>query len=859
MSAHAVSADPGRGGAAPDARRLGASVVLGAAVGAGLAAIAFAAKGGLELDPTATVEIVLTLGAGLIVAASLLATELRPRYGLGTVMAFALLAALTGASVLWSVQPSDSWIESGRTFAYLAVFGIAMALVRWVPARWSSVVVGILIAGVAVCGWALLTKVFPDDLNPHEIYARLRQPYGYWNSVGLTAAMAVPAALWLGTRRGRHAGLTALAFPALGVLLVAMMLSYSRGSLVAMLLGCALWFAAVPRRLRGAAVLGVSALGAAPIVAWVFSTDTLTKNRIDPGLRADAGHELGVLLVLMVGLLLAAGLMVGFLADRRPLGHRAQRQVGIALLVALALVPVGVAAGLASSHRGLTGTITHDWNSLTNPNARTPPNDPSRLTAVASVRARYWNEALEIFRDHPVAGVGADGYATARLRYRNNVLQVHHAHGYVVQTLSDLGLVGAGVTLLLLAAWVLAALRSSAPFGWPGPARGRLGLGLLARLSGEARPGAGEAAEAEASGGPATPATPAGAGATVAGTLPPMAGADPSADPAQGAGGSGSVAPAATTASPLPSSAPAPGATGAQHPSGAPSSAWSPNGVDGGVAAAQPVPGRGWRAELPAEQIGLITLLSIVLIFGLHSLVDWTWIVPGNACVALLAAGWLAGRGPLSGPGVLRRVGGRVAAPRPAGASLPERALAAVGARPGTWLAATLVVIVALMLAVSEWQPLRSTQAVDHAFAALQRHDLRAAIQDAVDADGRNPLSVDPLFDQAVIYTSAQNPGAARAALVRAVERQPANPQTWIRLGEFDLDQRSDTQSAFSELRPALYLDPRSYQAIGDFLTVIRRMGGTAPPTVTPGQTAPPVTLPSTAPQAARSPKPAGH
>jgi hypothetical protein len=770
--------------------------VLGAAIAAGLAAIAFEAKGGLELEPTTTVEIALTLGGGLIVAASLLAGDRRPRYGLGAVLAFALLAALTGVSVLWSVQPSDSWIESGRTFAYLAVLGVGVALVRWVPARWSSVLAGVLIAGVAVCGWALLTKVFSDDLNPHEIYARLRQPFGYWNSVGLTATMAVPAALWLGTRRGRHAGLNALAFPALGVLLVTMMLSYSRGSLAAMILGCALWFAAVPRRLRGAAVLGVSALGAAPVVVWVFSTDTLTRNRIDPALRADAGHELGVLLVLTVGLLLAAGLMVGFLADRRPLGARAQRQVGIALLVALALVPVGVAAGLASSRRGLTGSISHDWDSLTNPNARTPPNEPSRLTAVASVRARYWNEALEIFRDHPVAGVGADGYATARLRYRNNVLQVHHAHGYVVQTLSDLGLVGAGVTLLLLCAWTLAALRSSAPFGWPGPAGGRLGLGLLARLSGYAGGGARGRPGSRAGLGAEPVAVVPGASASPV-ALPPIAGADPAADPASG----GWAAPRSVATSP------------------------------------------------PLEQIGLITLLAIVLSFGLHSLVDWTWIVPGNACVALAAAGWLAGRGPLSGPGALEPAGDRPSRLRPPGASLPERALAAVGERPGAWLAAALIVIVALMAAVSEWQPLRSSQAADQAFAALQRQDLNGAIQDAVEAASRNPLAVDPLFDQAVIYTSAQNFAAARGALVRAVRRQPANPQTWIRLGELDLD-RGDTQSAFNELRPALFLDPRSYQAIGDFLTAVRRMGGTAPPTVTPGQTAPPVTLPSTAPAA---------
>ncbi len=49
----------------------------------------------------------------------------------------------------------------------------------------------------------------------------------------------------------------------------------------------------------------------------------------------------------------------------------------------------------------------------------------------------------------------------------------------------------------------------------------------------------------------------------------------------------------------------------------------------------------------------MLSMLCLVVVFGIHSQVDWTWYVPGNACVALLCAGWLAGRGPAGG--VLRR------------------------------------------------------------------------------------------------------------------------------------------------------------------------------------------------------------
>ena len=55
-------------------------------------------------------------------------------------------------------------------------------------------------------------------------------------------------------------------------------------------------------------------------------------------------------------------------------------------------------------------------------------------------------------------------------------------------------------------------------------------------------------------------------------------------------------------------------------------------------------------------------MLCLVVVFGVHSFVDWTWYVPGDACVALLCAGWLAGRGPLARP----RRGAPAALGRPA-------------------------------------------------------------------------------------------------------------------------------------------------------------------------------------------------
>src|SRR5207245_1201675 len=265
-----------------------------------------------------------------------------------------------------------------------------------------------------------------------------------------------------------------------------------------------------------------------------------------------------------------------------------------------------------------------------------------RLRAIASVRARYWNEALKVFKAHPLLGSGAEGYATARLRYRTETLEVRHAHGYIVQTLADLGLVGLLLTLALLWSWCAACGRCTHPFNrewtpWRTFAAWRTG----------ARPG------------------------------------------------------------------------------------WR-------------------RAPLPCtpERIGLLTMLALVVVFGVHSLVDWTWYVPGDACVALLCAGWLAGRGELGETARRRPERTAAEAPRGDGAQLlgaqprtdgrgGHRSALAGASRarlritvPGLGQVRTerrsaaiacAAVIAALLAAWAQWQPQRSVDAAQRALALLAR------------------------------------------------------------------------------------------------------------------------------------------
>jgi hypothetical protein len=641
-----------------------------------IAAVSFGASGGLALQRTTWTEVALMLaGAALVAAAALTRSIAPPFYGGLTLLGLTALAAYTAFSIEWSLSPGDSWLEASRTFAYVAAFAGALALVRLVPGRWSAVLSGIGLGCVLVCAWAMATKVFPEVLSRDETYARLREPFGYWNAIGLMAALGVPPLLWIAARRTGSPALNALAWPGLGLLLVCLMLSYSRGGLLALAIGLAFWFAVVPLRLRAAAPLLAAAVVAAPVVAWAFARDALSTELIPLPAREDAGHQLGALLLLAGAVLLVAGLAVTFYASERPPSPRARTLLGRTLLAGLALVPVVAVIVVAASPGGLQGQTSDAWEKLTNPAATTPGNTPDRLTATSSVRARYWKEAWQIYRSSKLVGAGAGAYVVARTRYRTDRLVVRHAHGYAIQTLADLGLIGLGLSLFAAFAWIAAAVRST---------------GLRRRDRG----------------------------------LP----FDP-------------------------------------------------------------------------ERIGLLTLATLVLIFGVHSLIDWTWFVPGNAVVALLAAGWVAGRPALRD--------------RSEPAARPARRRLGGGA-------AAAVLIAALAASWAALQPVRSAHSDDRAQDAAEAGKYDVALSRAKAAEKQDPLSLEPLWLLAFIEDAKGDPKAATRYLERAVQKQPANTEAWRRLGRYRLTVRGDADGALNAFKAAYFLDPASEEASSDVIEATR-------------------------------------
>jgi Flp pilus assembly protein TadD len=668
------------------------SIVLAALV----AAVAFIANGGLQLGSSTLVEVAVLVAAAVVLAAAVLAVGFEARLHGGLALgAFAALAVLTALSILWSLYPSDSWVETNRTFSYLAAFGAGIAAVRLARGRWPAILAGTLLGLTVVCIWGLATKVAPGWLAEDEIYGRLREPYGYWNAVGVTAAMGMPLCLWLGTRQPGRMLVNALAWPLFGLLTVTLLLSFSRGGIVAALAGIAVWLALVPLRLRSLAVLLPSLIASAAVTAWAFAENALTDDHIALATREDAGLKFGLILLAMVILLFCAGIAIQLRAERRPLAQSTRRRIGIAAIAVIASLPLVGLGALAFTERGVGGTFSDRWHDLTSADAATPQNEPGRLTETSSVRSIYWSRAIDVWEKHPVAGAGAGSFAEAQLRFRDQQAQGKHAHGYVLQTLADLGIVGLVISLLALGVWLFAA-------------RATLDLrrGRIARTD------------------------------------------------------------------------------------------WS------------------------IERIGLAALAAMIVVFGVHSALDWTWFVPAVAMTTLFCAGWIAGRGPLAVAGERVSSGGaEVGVPPleavrptvPRGAELKRRAPAAVA-----------LLAVAAVSAIAIAQPWRAEQKGEDALRLAGAGDIAGARQAAEKAKDLNPLSVEPYFELATVEEAAGRESVATTLLERAVQLQPASPEAWQRLGDHYLSTLGDPDRALPSLRAALYLDPVSATGRASFVAALR-------------------------------------
>jgi hypothetical protein len=355
--------------------------------------------------------------------------------------ALAALLVWTASSGLWSEDTAGVLAEAERTALYLAA--LAACLLGGGRSSARSVPAGLLLAAVTVACWSLAPHLLHTGSSAVAVGAgRLAGPLGYWNGLGLVAAIGCVLALAFAAHGGL-AVVRAAAAAALVVLVPTLYFTFSRGSWLALAVGLLVLVALDSRRWE----VALAVLGALPaaLLALVLSAHAHALGQ--SGVSAGAAHEGHVLALELLALaVLAAALTLAVQRLPRPRALPARLRTAVAAGAVLVCVAAVVAAEPAKRIDHLRASF----------HAQPAPGSSDlrgRLFSTSgSGRSTYWNVAWQEVRAHPVLGGGAGSYGRYWLRRRPVSAPTVDAHNLYLETLAELGPVGLAALLVALLA-----------------------------------------------------------------------------------------------------------------------------------------------------------------------------------------------------------------------------------------------------------------------------------------------------------------------------------------------------------------------------------------------------------------------
>jgi O-antigen ligase len=397
----------------------------------------------------------------VLFAAAALALVLRAEPRLGALEAgfsFALLALFAWGllSALWSPSLTQPLLESQRTLVYVAGALAALLLAR--SRSYHALLAGAWTAMTLICSYSLLTRLVPDRLGFVDTLAgyRLEQPLGYWNALGVFAAIGTLLALGFALR-SRYLAVRGLAAASTVPLVSTLYFTFSRGAWIALGSGLVAALALDRRRLQLST--GLLVIGPWPAIAvWRASgSEPLTHLGAALPVAAHAGHRFLVVELLLAAAAAAAGLAL-VAVERTFRAPRALRVLYAGVVVAV--VAVGLAAVVVRF--GSPPTIArHLYRNFVGPSATvTNGNLNQRLFTVSGgQRIPQWKVGWREYEAHPWLGSGLGTYERWWNQLRPAAWKVRNAHNLYLETLAELGPVGLGVLAVALGLPLAAAVR----------------------------------------------------------------------------------------------------------------------------------------------------------------------------------------------------------------------------------------------------------------------------------------------------------------------------------------------------------------------------------------------------------------
>jgi O-antigen ligase len=375
-----------------------------------------------------------------------------PRAGQIELGLFAGYVAWIFLSIFWSIKPAASLDEFVRGMLYVAGFGLFwLFLERREWLGWLGHLFIIIVA--IVCFDGLLGKTFPDVLSHPDPFQsnRLNYPITYWNTMAVMMIMGFVIGLRVLADRVTSLVVRCLYAPALFIFLVVLWFTFSRGGLLFLVVGIAIYLYLSRSRLRTLLQAGLLFLWTGLIVAASYAFfPNMIASVPDATLKVSEGHQLALLLISMMAIAAVSQYVIKQLEGGIHIPERTSRVIGYVIAGTAVALTISAFLGFSFSG-GRGGPISYVRQTFSDFNAEekaaSVERPEERLFSLQSERFQEYSVSLTRFQENPLLGTGAGTWSIAWIKHRPWDIQVKDGHSLLFETMAELGIPG---TLLLL-------------------------------------------------------------------------------------------------------------------------------------------------------------------------------------------------------------------------------------------------------------------------------------------------------------------------------------------------------------------------------------------------------------------------
>lgn len=385
---------------------------------------------------------------GLVVALAVASSERPSGSALAATASLAGLWLWALGSKSWAESSAQAVTEANRLALYAALLGIVVFCLRR-DDRVSALTLGACAAGLVAVEVGIACKILFGEGGELFLGSRLNEPAGYVNAQASFALLGVWPLLAVAERLRRPVS-SALSVSGAVFLAAMCFLSQSRGAILASAVAALALLLLVPGRRERVFVLLLVA------VALVAIRDPLMEvfRDVDPATASARPETIrtGVLAAIVA----AAGAGVVALAlnpiARRILAFRPHPPNGVKVAIGLSLVVAtcGVVVGGVLASGSIARQVERQYDEFVNLKTQPSTSGGTRLASGGGYRFDYWRVAVRTFRDEPLKGVGAGNYDVPYFSQRRTTEDVRQPHSLELQTLSELGVVGAALLTVFL-------------------------------------------------------------------------------------------------------------------------------------------------------------------------------------------------------------------------------------------------------------------------------------------------------------------------------------------------------------------------------------------------------------------------